>query len=164
MNDFSKTRPLFRSDAPPALEEIPASTSPLVGWARPQHRTPPRGSLTPQSARRLNKCMFLEFDESEGRWRDALHKTGRVERAPVQLTPRRDERRRSNPAMAAIPMQPAAWENPVVVGLLLALCPPIGVTLAWSSRTIPQAGRIALTVFGGFVMLVATVVAAMFLI
>lgn len=158
VNDFSKTRPLFRSDAPPSSDATPGtSTSPIVGWARPQQRTPVRREMSPQALRRLNKCMFLEYDENEGRWRDALSKTGRGERAPMQLTPRREPERVRSAPLPPLPMV-SAWENPLVVGLLLAVCPPVGVTLAWSARTIPQAGRVALTVFGAFVMLVATAV------
>lgn len=178
VSDFSKTRPLFRSEVPPALGgAIPQQTlamprsqpAPVVGWTR----TPPRGTVPPrardsspprsreataQSARRLNKCMFLEYDEGQGRWRDALHRTGRQPAAAALA--RRDAPRSAQPA---IPMHPAPWENPLVVGLLLAFCPPLGVTLAWSARGIPQAGRIALTVFGAFVMAVATVVACVVL-
>lgn len=126
---------------------------------------------TPAALRRLNKCMFLEYDERENRWRDALNRTGRQPSPQVALKPRREEARHAaqHPASAAreplpaLPMGPPLWENPVVVGLLLAVCPPVGVTLAWSARSIPHSGRVALTMFGGFVMLTATLIACLLL-
>lgn len=117
--------------------------------------------------------MFLEYDEREHRWRDALNRTGQVQRQAV-LKPRREPEMRREPEvrreldmrrepLPALPMTPPVWENPVVVGLLLALCPPVGVTLAWSARSIPHSGRVALTMFGAFVMLTATLVACLLL-
>lgn len=122
----------------------------------------------PPHLRRLNKCMFLEYDEREHRWRDALNRTGARPAPMVALKPRREPERgerdgRQPSLLPPLPMAPPMWENPVVVGLLLAICPPVGVTLAWSARSIPHSGRVALTMFGAFVMLTATLVACMLL-
>ncbi len=111
--------------------------------------------------------MFLEYDENEHRWRDALNRTGRQPTPAVVLKPRRErereDARRASGSQPPLPLNPPIWENPLIVGLLLAACPPIGVTLAWSARSIPHSGRVALTVFGGFVMLTTTLLACLFL-
>lgn len=137
------------------------------GTAAPAEVSP---SLFRLSQRRLNRCMMLEYDVEQQRWRDALRRTPS---RGVVAQARREERRREPrvaPAGAreprpheepAVASAPSAYDNPLWVGLLLAVCPPLGVTLAWTSRTIPPQGKIALTVFGAFVMLVATGVAAL---
>ena len=119
----------------------------------------------PAALRRLDKCMFLEYDAHEHRWRDALNRTGR-QPSPGPPTLRREPEREpaaARDSLLPLPMGPPVWENPLVVGLLLAICPPVGVTLAWSARSIPHAGRVALTMFGGFVMLTATLLACLLL-
>lgn len=121
------------------------------------------------SQRRLNRCMMLEYDVEQQRWKDALRRTPS---RGVVAQARREERRREPRAPVAGAREPAVreeeplhipsvYDNPLWVGLLLAACPPLGVTLAWTSRTIPPQGKIALTVFGAFVMLVATGIAAL---
>ncbi|NOU30549.1 MAG: hypothetical protein HOO96_21835, partial [Polyangiaceae bacterium] len=77
----------------------------------------------------------------------------------VAPAPAREARFQEQPGLQA--SAPSPYDNPLWVGLLLAICPPLGVTLAWTSRTIPPQGKIALTVFGAFVMLVATGIAAL---
>lgn len=172
---------MFRSSAPPASSRANPSglrgpsgtvipgTAPVPDFARPSMRTPVARSAREASPalRRLNKCMFLEYDEREHRWRDALNRTGRVERAAAPRKPRREADRVAvagpDVALPALPIRPPIWENPLMVGLLLAICPPVGVTLAWSARSIPHSGRVALTMFGAFVMLTATLVACLLL-
>ncbi len=128
------------------------------------------------SQRRLNRCMMLEYDVEQQRWKDALRRTpsrgmvaqGRREdrrREPRAVAReglsslQRPEARLHEDDQAVLPVR--SYDNPLWVGLLLAVCPPLGVTMAWTSRTIPPQGKIALTVFGAFVMLVATGVAAL---
>ena len=148
-------------------KQVIPGTAPVPDFARGAlGRAPvarPSRDSSPASLRRLNKCMFLEYDEREHRWRDALNRTGRVPAAPVALKPRREPEGRRD-SMPPLPMTPPVWENPLVVGLLLAVCPPLGVTLAWSARSIPHSGRVALTMFGAFVMLTATLVACLLLV
>ena len=178
---------MFRSSSLPDPDRVATA---VLGLAEPRARLQaPKPAarenrdnreLAPASLRRLNKCMFLEYDESQQRWRDALNRTGR-QNAAVALRPRRElearqpadpvypvlprvEARREHALQAAqLPLIPL-WENPLVIGLLLAVCPPIGVTLAWSARSVPHAGRVALTMFGAFVMLTATLVACLLLV
>ncbi|RYZ58968.1 MAG: hypothetical protein EOP08_15855, partial [Proteobacteria bacterium] len=77
------------------------------GLGRAPAARPTRDS-SPASLRRLNKCMFLEYDEREHRWRDALNRTGRVPAAPVALKPRRDPEGRRD-SMPPLPMSPPVW-------------------------------------------------------
>jgi hypothetical protein len=138
------------------------------GTAAPADVSP---SLFRLSQRRLNRCMMLEYDVEQQRWKDALRRTPS---RGVAAQARREDRRREPRVVAALAREagfqeelgvpssaPSAYDNPLWVGLLLAICPPLGVTLAWTSRTIPPQGKIALTVFGAFVMLVATGIAAL---
>lgn len=39
----------------------------------------------------------------------------------------------------------AWWEAPLAIGLALAVLPPLGVTLLWASRGVPNRGKVAAT-------------------
>ncbi len=148
----------------------PGFTHTLPGGTEAPPEVP--ASLFRLSQRRLNRCMMLEYDPAQQRWKDALRRTPS---RGIAAQARREDRRREprvppQPSFARDPQihdegaaraAPSPYDNPLWVGLLLAVCPPLGVTLAWSSRTIPPEGKIALTVFGAFVMLVATGTAAL---
>jgi hypothetical protein len=61
------------------------------------------------------------------------------------------------PAVAAAP----PWsENPVTVGLLLTLVPPLGVTLLWASRRFSRAGKIGVTAYAAAVSIAIVAVVA----
>lgn len=59
---------------------------------------------------------------------------------------------------AAIPAR-AWWEDPVVVGSLLLLAPPVGLAALWSSRRYGSEARTALTIMTGLMMCLLTAVA-----
>jgi hypothetical protein len=50
-------------------------------------------------------------------------------------------------------------EEPVVLGLLLMIAPPLAVTLAWSTPRLARPAQIALTFFGGLMTVLGAVVA-----
>jgi hypothetical protein len=116
--------------------------------------------LTP---RRLNRCMMLEYDAQQQRWRDALRRTpprGMTWRDVRGTGPQGQTASAPQVASQATALSPAAADGfgPIAVGLMLAVCPPVGVTMAWTSNRIPREGKVALTVFGGMVMALATIV------
>jgi hypothetical protein len=122
------------------------------------------------SRRRMNRCMMLEFDVAAQRWKDALYRTpargvlgAQVFAAALAQAPHAADRKRLTPTVRPDRSQsgsgsrPAPTRDPSAlwIGLLLAVCPPMGVTLAWSSNEIPRDGKIALTCFGALMMVVA---------
>jgi hypothetical protein len=62
-------------------------------------------------------------------------------------------------AAAALKTPPAAWwEDPVALGSLLILVPPVGLAAVWSSRRYSSDARWALTVMTALMMCLATAV------
>ena len=54
------------------------------------------------------------------------------------------------------------WEDPIALGSLLILCPPVGLAAVWSSRRYSNDARWALTVMTALMMcLVSAVTLAM---
>jgi hypothetical protein len=55
------------------------------------------------------------------------------------------------------------FEDPMVLGMLMLVVPPLAVTMVWSSSRFPRAAQIALTVYGALTTLVggAVIVAAL---
>jgi hypothetical protein len=61
-----------------------------------------------------------------------------------------------------LPMIRAWWEDPIALGSLLILCPPIGLAAVWSSKRYSTDARWALTVMTALMMcLVSAVVIAL---
>lgn len=50
----------------------------------------------------------------------------------------------------------AWWEDPIALGSLLILCPPIGVAAVWSSQSYSNDARWALTIMTGLTMCLVT--------
>lgn len=48
---------------------------------------------------------------------------------------------------------------PVATGLALLVAPPVGVAMVWSSRRYDATAKVALTIFSGFTMCLAAIVA-----
>jgi hypothetical protein len=142
-------------------------------------------SLHKVSGRRLNRCMMLEFDATAQTWKDALRRTpprgvirrdiGRTKsdggaRAAAALTsplatplaprPTRTTASASASSASAASAADADWGLPLSwIGVLLAICPPMGVTMVWASPHIPREGKLALTMFGSLVMILAALFA-----
>jgi len=55
------------------------------------------------------------------------------------------------------------FTSPLVIGLMLAVLPPLAVTLVWSSPHFVHAAKVAVTIYGmfTFVALLATVMLAL---
>lgn len=134
----------------------------------------------PGTARRLNRCMMIQYDAEQHKWKDALRRTpskglrhvdmkggvakggarlhGRIALPPgvAMASPSSDAPLLSHPNHAAQLPPMTLAENPLFIGLMLMLAPPVGVTLAWTSTRLGNSGKIALTAFGGLVMLLAS--------
>jgi hypothetical protein len=138
---MTKTRPEFGVTVPMG------GLTPLGGpeYGRDELRTPLR----------LRRCMMLQYDPVARKWRDVLHQTRR--RTPIA------ERAKPNEAQVVqgTGNHTGTSVHPVVLGLCLTLCPPLGVTLAWTSTTLPHEGKVALTFFGGFVLAMGAALGAL---
>jgi hypothetical protein len=149
------------------------------GWLREASRNRWPGSLwnVPQSKSALRKCMFLPVPEELRNLMPRVSSAGAVlreapraqARAPVAA--REIAVRRNDPRMnvCQLPVYvPAAsrhvaawWEDPVALGSLLILVPPIGLAAVWSSKRYSTDARWALTVMTALTMcLVGAVVLA----
>jgi hypothetical protein len=77
---------------------------------------------------------------------------------PQSVTPR--PRRRTPPSMPAYdpPRLPVSRlsDHPAMVGLMLTLCFPIGLSLLWASPRFPREGKIVMTCFVSFIILLAS--------
>jgi hypothetical protein len=102
----------------------------------------------------LKNCMMLEYDPRARMWRDVLVQKRR-DHASVRADRAYADRARVESDGSAI--------NPIALGLCLALCPPLGVTLVWTSSSMPREGKLAITFFGGFALLLMTTFALAFL-
>ena len=52
------------------------------------------------------------------------------------------------------------WDDPITVGALLVVVPPMGLAALWSSRHFSREGRLALTLMMGLMMTLVTALAA----
>ncbi len=69
-------------------------------------------------------------------------------------------RRSCVPSRVRLRRRSLRWNHPATVGILLALCPPLGVTLLWALRDFPREGRLVLTLFGLLTMALMVVIGA----
>lgn len=56
----------------------------------------------------------------------------------------------------------AGWDHPALVGLLLLVAPPVGVSVLWTSRRYGNEARLALTIMSGVTMFLAAAVVIAF--
>ncbi len=107
--------------------------------------------------------MVLEYDDAGKVWHDVLKRADRGGVA-LPLTPRArpvagpQERVRTG-GLRTNESARNRWDDPVLVGLLLCLAPPIGILALWSSTTIPHSGKVAVTAFAGLCVAAVTTVA-----
>lgn len=83
---------------------------------------------------------------------------------PAYASPARESAAPLAPAVAARrnDVRGAWWEDPIAIGSLLVVAPPIGLAAVWSSRRYGNDARWALTVMTGLLMcLVSAVVVAL---
>jgi hypothetical protein len=63
-----------------------------------------------------------------------------------------------NAALLADRSRRAWWEDPIALGSLLILCPPIGIAAVWSSKSYSRDARWALTVMTALMMCLVTAI------
>jgi hypothetical protein len=133
---------------PPAPE--PAIPRPIL--ALPRVRTPvvevearpPRGA----GSRRRRDCLFLPDMDVAVQVLEARRRAAELERRAVD-----DYLNRGKATRALSP-----YEDPLVLGLLMMVVPPLAVTMVWSTSRFSRAAQIALTVFGALTTLAATAI------
>jgi hypothetical protein len=140
------------------LPKYPMGTLPGFGWLReaPRPQTPmprTRAERTPEERARydaLRKCMFFPAPPLE-----AMRAAARVKTDPDLFKPplrKRDrERLRREERSSA-----SGWDDPISIGVLLAVVPPVGFMLLWSSRRYSRDAKIAITSLMTVFMVLAT--------
>lgn len=136
------------------------------GWLRESERNVAR-DWTPMSRSALRKCMFMELPPDVAALAQQLPARGP---APVPAwKPRREEPAAPSPPRvrdprkdareikavdphvlrmkaAVAPSGRAWWEDPIALGTLLIVAPPIGLACVWRSKHYSNDARWALTV------------------
>jgi hypothetical protein len=128
------------------------------GWLRePEKQVIPSG-WTPKSRSALRKCMFMEMPPDVAALAARLPPRGPAPvpaPMPVWKPIRRDDRlaKRVDPHVmrmkgAADPRanERAWWEDPIALGTLLIVLPPVGLACVWGSKHYSNDARWALTV------------------
>jgi len=146
------------------------------GWLRESPRTP---DFQPKGRSAMRKCHFMMVPEELKRLAPpprpiAAMPVVKREEAPIEVrrrNPQKDVRvfpmyspqaRAANHAIPAPAPASMWWEDPIALGSLLILCPPVGLAAVWSSRRYSNDARWALTVMTALMMcLVSAVTLAM---
>jgi hypothetical protein len=102
-----------------------------VEWQEPPR---PRGAST----RRRRDCLFLPDMDVAVQVLDARRRAADMERRAI------DEYLNRGRATRAL----SPYEDPMVLGLLMFVAPPLAVTMVWSTSRFTRAAQIALTLFG----------------
>lgn len=124
-----------------------AATSPASHVPPPHHVTPrPEGPW-----RTTPRTPIVLSAEHKAR----LRQTHRTLRAPSAVHAPVAARGASVPTRAG-------WDHPLLVGALLFVAPPIGVSLLWTSRRYGEQARLALTIMSGVTMFLVAAVAIAF--
>ena len=147
------------------------------GWLRESPSNPVPRVWDVKSRSALRKCMFMEMPAHLRQLAAALPRPAPL---PVPAwrppTPRPEapiQRHARNPAndVRMMPARPVPqnhraappkgdwWEDPLALGLLLVLAPPVGLACAWTSRRYSNEARWALTVMTTLMMAIVGAVA-----
>lgn len=140
----------MRATSSSSFRIAPVTLTGLPDVERPARVAPPHRAPN----RKLRNCMVLEYDDAGKVWRDVLKRSDRPG-LPLPLTPRS---RPPSPERTRAAAE-SRWDDPVLVGLLLCLAPPIGILALWSSTKIPHSGKVAVTAFAGLCVAAVTTVA-----
>lgn len=145
------------------------------GWLRESEKNvvPAFGAWAPKSRSSLRKCMFMQRPPELAAMASDLPARGaaaapvpawrpiRRDDAPIvkqARDPRKDVRlmkawdphvarmRQSGAPLAPAGLERAWWEDPIALGTLLIVLPPIGLTCVWNSKHYSNDARWALTV------------------
>jgi hypothetical protein len=157
------------------------------GWLREPARPLARGWGDPRGRSAMRKCMFLQVPTELRHMmpqvspaamlplpapapppRPAPDLSAPVRRNPekfvrqMQAVPQGPARLQPTVAsaqrgLAAVPLQ-AWWEDPIAIGSLLLLMPPIGLAALWSSQRYSSDARWALTIMTALMMCLMTAI------
>jgi hypothetical protein len=129
------------------------------GWLREPEKPVVPSGWTPKSRSALRKCMFMEMPPDIAALAARLPARGPAPvpaPMPAWKPVRRDERlaRHVDPhvmRMKGEAIDPRAndrawWEDPIALGTLLIVVPPVGLACVWRSRHYSNDARWALTV------------------
>jgi hypothetical protein len=147
------------------LPKYPMGTLPGFGWLREAPRPLPpaprvRADKSPEERARydaLRKCMFFPAPPLE-----AYRAAARVKTDPDLFKPKLRKRgldhEGSNRERLRQEERPkgSGWDDPLSVGVLLAVVPPVGFMLLWSSRRYSRDAKIAITSLMTVFMILAT--------
>lgn len=100
----------------------------------------------------MRKCIVLDAVPSE------LRELGPVAAPAFPEAAWRPERSR-RVAPDATPTPPAWWEDPIAIGSMLILLPPVGLAALWTSKRYSNDARWALTVVTALMLCLATAAA-----
>lgn len=120
---------------------LPRVTTPVdpIEWRSP------RGA----SQRRRRDCLFIPDMDVALQFIEARRRAAEIERDAVDAHRGRPGRSRS---------LAVAFDDPMVLGLLMMVAPPLAVTLVWSTGRLDRTARIALTLFGALTTVVAAAI------
>jgi hypothetical protein len=132
------------------------------GWLREAPKTGLPRSWDVRGRSVLKKCLFLPAVDTGLRKQLAQHAVLAPPPAPrppqLPQTPKRDPRRWAGefpvyePRLSA-PRATSKWyEDPIALGTLLLVAPPIGLAALWSSKRYTRDARWALTLMTGLSM------------
>ncbi|HEY1697350.1 MAG TPA: hypothetical protein VGG39_34550 [Polyangiaceae bacterium] len=127
--------------------------------ALPRVKTPveaERRVVRGPSTRRRRDCLFLPDMEVAMQIFEARRRAEEMEREAVARHVHPHRRPQAKRYLSP-------FEDPMVLGMLMLVVPPLAVTMVWSSSRFPRAAQIALTVYGALTTLVggAVIVAAL---
>lgn len=131
---------------PPAEAAVPR---PIL--ALPRVKTPVEAIewRAPRSPRWRRDCVFIPDMDVALQFMAARQRAADVEREAVRAQVGR--RRPVGPVAAA-------FDDPVVLGLLMMVAPPLAVTMVWSTPRLTRAAQVALTLFGALTTILAAIV------
>jgi hypothetical protein len=130
---------------PPPPPE-PARPRPIMALPRVEVQDAPSWASSPRSStrRRRRDCVFIPDMDLALQFIEARRL------AEEEAGVRARQRGRDDLIAAGLPQW--SLDTPVVLGLLMTFLPPLAVTLVWSSRRFSRTAQIALTLYGGFTM------------
>jgi hypothetical protein len=150
------------------LPKHPVSTMPGFGWLREAPRpsyAPPVAKLSPQQMEKhaaLRKCVY--FPAMDPAMRPASFSSARAAervitspdlfRPPMRKRNTPPESLRRNAHVSGY--TPSRFEDPISVGILLAILPPIGFMMLWGSQRYSRDAKMAITALMTVFMVLGT--------
>ncbi|AKU96356.1 hypothetical protein AKJ09_03020 [Labilithrix luteola] len=139
----------------PIPKELAAYGANQLPSAPPTYVAPPKALVAPQNVvpHKRNPAkdvrLFPAYDPHHAPHRQATRQSPRESSPHVAGSP---------PVVVAARKHGAWWEDPIAIGSLLVIAPPIGLAAVWSSRRYGNEARWALTVMTGLMMCLVSAV------